>query len=133
MTNSATATDSVKYGGRSQSIRTMTTLYGLPTSSIRTSTSNTATTRSKSTRSEVVGVDIQPQPNYPFQFIQNDALDLDPKFVASFDAIHASPPCQSYSDLAKRNRNADAWPRLISPVRTMLINTGLPYVIENVD
>jgi DNA (cytosine-5)-methyltransferase 1 len=82
---------------------------------------------------EVVGVDIKPQPNYPFQFIRADALALDRKFVASFDAVHASPPCQSYSDLAKRNRNADEWPRLIEPVRTMLARTGLPYVIENVD
>ncbi len=82
---------------------------------------------------EVIGVDIKPQPNYPFQFIQADALKLDPKFIASFDAIHASPPCQSYSDLAKRNGNADEWPRLIEPVREMLIQSGLPYVIENVD
>jgi DNA (cytosine-5)-methyltransferase 1 len=82
---------------------------------------------------EVVGVDIDPQPNYPFKFIQADALTLDAKFIASFDAVHASPPCQSYSDLAKRNGNADKWPRLIEPVRDMLKRSGLPYVIENVD
>jgi len=82
---------------------------------------------------EVVGVDINPQPNFPFSFIQTDALGLDPEFLASFDAIHASPPCQSYSDLAKRNRNADEWPRLIEPVRKMLVRSGLPYAIENVD
>jgi DNA (cytosine-5)-methyltransferase 1 len=82
---------------------------------------------------EVIGVDIKPQPNYPLPFIQTDALKLDPKFIALFDAVHASPPCQSYSDLAKRNGNADEWPRLIEPVRHMLIKTGLPYVIENVD
>jgi DNA (cytosine-5)-methyltransferase 1 len=82
---------------------------------------------------EVVGVDVKPQPRYPFPFIQADALTLDPDFLASFDAIHASPPCQSYSDLAKRNRNGDRWPRLIEPVRAMLIRTGQPYVIENVD
>jgi DNA (cytosine-5)-methyltransferase 1 len=82
---------------------------------------------------DVVGVDINPQPNYPLPFIQTDALKLDPKFLATFDAIHASPPCQSYSDLAKRNANADEWPRLIEPVRAMLVKTGLPYIIENVD
>jgi DNA (cytosine-5)-methyltransferase 1 len=82
---------------------------------------------------DVVGVDIKPQPNYPLPFIQTDVLLLDPEFIASFDAIHASPPCQSYSDLAKRNGNADAWPRLIEPVRDMLVRSGLPYVIENVE
>ncbi|MFH1158923.1 MAG: DNA cytosine methyltransferase [Pseudomonadota bacterium] len=82
---------------------------------------------------EVVGVDIKPQPNYPLPFIQADALTLDPKFIALFDAVHASPPCQSYSDLAKRNGNADEWPRLIEPVRELLIKSGLPYIIENVD
>src|SRR4051812_37343870 len=61
---------------------------------------------------EVVGVDLSPQPNYPFEFVQADALKLDRSFLESFDVIHASPPCQSYSDLAKRNRNADKWPRL---------------------
>jgi DNA (cytosine-5)-methyltransferase 1 len=82
---------------------------------------------------DVVGVDIKPQPNYPFPFIQTDALNLDPKFISTFDAIHASPPCQSYSDLAKRNGNADAWPRLIDPIRDVLVDSGLPYIIENVE
>jgi DNA (cytosine-5)-methyltransferase 1 len=82
---------------------------------------------------DVVGIDINPQPNYPFAFIQTDALNLDTKFLSTFDAIHASPPCQSYSDLAKRNGNADAWPRLIDPTRDMLARTKLPYIIENVE
>ena len=82
---------------------------------------------------DVVGVDIDPQPNYPFEFIQADALTLDDAFLQSFDAIHASPPCQSYSDLAKRNKNAHMWPRLVEPVREMLTQTGLPYIIENVE
>lgn len=82
---------------------------------------------------DVVGVDITPHPNNPHPFIQTDALTLDPKFIATFDAVHASPPCQSYSDLAKRNRNGHKWPRLIEPVREMLIRSGLPFVIENVE
>lgn len=82
---------------------------------------------------DVVGVDINPQPNYPFAFVQTDALNLNPKFISTFDAIHASPPCQSYSDLAKRNGNADAWPRLIEPIREVLFRSGLPYIIENVE
>lgn len=82
---------------------------------------------------EIVGVDIVPQSRYPFEFIQADVLQLDPEFLSSFDAIHASPPCQSYSDLAKRNRNGDKWPRLVEPVRDMLIATKRPYVIENVE
>jgi DNA (cytosine-5)-methyltransferase 1 len=82
---------------------------------------------------EIIGVDIYPQPRYPYAFIQADALKLDPAILSLVDVIHASPPCQSYSDLAKRNGNADAWPRLIEPVRDMLSNTGLPYIIENVE
>jgi len=82
---------------------------------------------------DITGVDISPQPRYPFNFIEADALKLDPGFIASFDAVHASPPCQSYSDLAKRNKNAHKWPRLIDPVRAMLVSSGLPYIIENVE
>lgn len=82
---------------------------------------------------EVVGVDIDHQPHFPFEFIRADALTLDPAFIAGFDAIHASPPCQSYSDLARRNRNGHMWPRLVEPVRAMLKRSGLPYIIENVE
>ncbi len=82
---------------------------------------------------DVVGVDIVPRPSNPLPFIQADALTLDPKFIALFDAIHASPPCQSYSDLAKRNGNANEWPRLIDPVRKILLDSGKPWVIENVE
>jgi DNA (cytosine-5)-methyltransferase 1 len=82
---------------------------------------------------EVVGVDIVARPSYPYEFIQADAMRLDPQFMASFDAIHASPPCQSYSDLAKRNGNGHEWPRLIEPVREMLQASDRPYVIENVE
>jgi DNA (cytosine-5)-methyltransferase 1 len=82
---------------------------------------------------DVLGVDVKPQPHYPFPFIQADALTVDPEFIQSFDAVHASPPCQAYSDLAKRNGNGHEWPRLIEPIRELLTRSGLPYVIENVD
>ncbi len=38
---------------------------------------------------DVVGVDLNSQPNYPFAFVRTDALNLDPKFISTFDAIHA--------------------------------------------
>lgn len=82
---------------------------------------------------DVTGVDITVQPNYPFKFIQADALKLDRKFIRTFDVIHASPPCQAYSDLAARNGNVDEWPQLVEPVRAILKRSGLPYIIENVD
>jgi DNA (cytosine-5)-methyltransferase 1 len=82
---------------------------------------------------EVVGVDIKDQPRYPFQFIRQDAMALDDGFLSSFHAVHASPPCQKHSDLAKRNGNADAWPCHIAEVRKMLGYVGSPYVIENVE
>lgn len=82
---------------------------------------------------EVVGVDIEPQPRYPFPFIQADALKLDEGFLSGFHAIHASPPCQRYSDLARRNGNAETHPDLVEPTRQLLHFIGRPYVIENVE
>lgn len=82
---------------------------------------------------DVVGVDNEPQPNYPFAFIEADALGLADDFIAGFDVIHASPPCQHYSDLAKRNGNGDDWPDLVGSTRDMLNATGKPWVIENVE
>lgn len=82
---------------------------------------------------EVVGVDIAPQPNFPFEFHQADALTLDPGWVASFDVIHASPPCQRYSAMTNaRPGLADGYPDLIAHARRLLQESGRPYVIENV-
>jgi DNA (cytosine-5)-methyltransferase 1 len=81
---------------------------------------------------EVVGVDIAPQPNYPFEFIQRDVMTLEmwEDVPANFDAIHASPPCQAYTT-AKSIRGREH-PDLVAPTRELLNATGLPWVIENV-
>ena len=83
---------------------------------------------------EVVGVDIKPQPRYPFEFVQSDAFEplADPVFMRYIDAIHASPPCRGYSDM-QHMPTAKPYPMLIEPVRRLLTATRLPYVIENVD
>lgn len=85
---------------------------------------------------EVVGVDLEPQPNYPFRFIQGDALAYLDEVLASghdFDAIHASPPCQAFT--AYKRRPGHVRPRLdlIAPTRERLRATGAPYIIENVE
>lgn len=97
---------------------------------------------------DIIGVDVKPQPRYPFPFIQADALNILARLIAGetiewpgygpvrlsdIAVIHASPPCQRFSDLAKRNGNAEDWPDLIDPTREMLEATGLSYVIENVE
>ncbi len=87
---------------------------------------------------EVVGVDIEPHPSYPFESIWGDALEVldDLEDVSErFDVIHASPPCQVYTR-AQHLRDAQGKttdkPDLLAPTRAALIATGLPYVIENV-
>jgi DNA (cytosine-5)-methyltransferase 1 len=92
---------------------------------------------------DIVGVDIKPQPHYPFEFHQADAMTFfrrgtiknsDRPFivrgVGSFDAIHASPPCQAYTLAARRwdVERAD----LAELTQRMLRWVGRPYVIENV-
>jgi DNA (cytosine-5)-methyltransferase 1 len=78
----------------------------------------------------VVGIDIDPQPRYPFDSIQADALDVD-LWPDGFDAIHASPPCQAYSTLA--HRTGREYPDLVAATRRLLVDSGVPYVIENVE
>jgi hypothetical protein len=82
---------------------------------------------------EVVGVDINPQPHYPFEFHQADAMTFP---LAGFEAIHASPPCQSYTRKAATwGRARTHWidhPDLIGPTRELLKSSGFLYVIENV-
>lgn len=95
---------------------------------------------------EVVGVDKYPKPRYPFPFILGDAIDVlmrmivGEKFTASdgneyglddFVAIHASPPCQRYSNATPTWARANH-PDLIGKTRDVLVQSGKPYIIENV-
>lgn len=78
---------------------------------------------------DVVGVDIKPQPNYPFEFHEADATTWP---LNGFAAIHASPPCQAYS-ATRNNWNARKdHPDLLPSTRDRLAASGLPWVIENV-
>jgi len=80
---------------------------------------------------DVTGVDKEAQPHYPFEFRQGDALlTVQLPWTWSFDAIHASPPCQAFSVATQQTR--DRHDDLLTPTRELLNCTGLPWVIENV-
>lgn len=89
---------------------------------------------------DVVGVDINPQPHYPFEFIQADCMTLGPRFLRSFDAIHASPPCQRYTrkpaawGRARKNEieHPDLLPRIADDLECVWQMDRVPHVIENV-
>lgn len=89
---------------------------------------------------DVIGVDIDPQPLYPFPFIQADVLDvlddmaafIPADVLARVVAAHASPPCQHFSTSTASTGNVDNHPDLIEPTRRRLDALGLPYVMENV-
>ncbi len=68
---------------------------------------------------DVVGVDIKPQPHFPFEFIQADWEE--PLYVLPGlweregrpYAIHASPPCQRYSGMTKKWARSEEHPDLV--------------------
>ncbi len=79
---------------------------------------------------EVIGIDKDPQPHYPFKFIQADVLDMD---LPDADIYHASPPCQLFSIGTKKYRNkGKEYPDVLTPLRERLIKAGKPFIIENV-
>lgn len=83
---------------------------------------------------EIVGVDIANQPRYPFAFVQADALEYVAEHGHEFDAIHASPPCQAYSQVNRRQHlQGRAYPDLIEPTRALLEKSGRLWIIENVE
>lgn len=83
---------------------------------------------------DVHGVDIAPQPDYPFGFTQADALTVD---LSGWDVVAASPPCQAYSH-ATPTRRRGHHPDQVGPIRDRFLGAvsspGGPaaYVIENV-
>lgn len=93
---------------------------------------------------DVIGVDIQSQKNYPFKFIQADALEFlnailildhwDDIQLGHITAFHASPPCQKYSAMTngRWKDRLENHPNLVAPTRELLKLTGKPYIIENV-
>jgi DNA (cytosine-5)-methyltransferase 1 len=78
---------------------------------------------------EVIGVDIAPQPRYPFESHQADALTFP---LEGFDAVHASPPCQAWTAYRRRPNHVGEYPNLIGATRDRLEAAGVPWIIENV-
>lgn len=80
---------------------------------------------------EIVGVDSEPQPRYPFRFIQADAMEyLATADLSRYDVIHASPVCKAYTECNLSPK--DRYPKLIGTVRRLLTQADVLYDIENV-
>jgi DNA (cytosine-5)-methyltransferase 1 len=82
---------------------------------------------------DVTGIDVKPQPHYPFAFIQAEALDYVAVHGHKYDVIHASPPCERWSSITSTGGAPDNWPDYITPLRPILKPLGKPYIIENVE
>jgi DNA (cytosine-5)-methyltransferase 1 len=78
---------------------------------------------------EIWGIDIAPQPRYPFKFVQGDWTEVG--ICKHWDFVWASPPCQRYSRFTP-NKRKPLHPDLIPVVRQRLDQCGVAYVIENV-
>ncbi|MGW4237868.1 DNA cytosine methyltransferase [Streptomyces sp. NPDC004749] len=78
---------------------------------------------------DVTGVDIAPQPRYPFRFVQADAMTFP---LDGFDLVHASWPCERFARVTAWRGTPEAHPDLLTPGRERLAASGLPWVIENV-
>ena len=82
---------------------------------------------------EIVGVDLHPQPRYPFTFVQGDAIAYAEALGDTFDFIHASPPCQHFTMYRNNVKDiTERYENLLEPTRALLAGSGIPYAIENV-
>jgi DNA (cytosine-5)-methyltransferase 1 len=85
---------------------------------------------------DILGVDIKPQPFYPFPFVQADALEfLASADLSRFAAIHASPPCQFFTQMRASWRAQgvnDGYADLLTPTLARLRPLTVPWVVENV-
>jgi DNA (cytosine-5)-methyltransferase 1 len=83
---------------------------------------------------EVVGIDIDPQPNYPYEFHQADALEYLAEHGHEFDAIHASPPCQQFTAYGRSDTKGwrDNYANFLPQTQAALDQLDVPWVIENV-
>ena len=81
---------------------------------------------------DVVGVDVKPQPRYPFAFVQADAL-APPFDLADFHFIWASPTCQRHTKIWRGQEHMrERYPEHITPTRELLAASGALTCIENV-
>ncbi|MEV8318011.1 SAM-dependent methyltransferase [Streptomyces sp. NPDC059900] len=80
---------------------------------------------------DVVGVDKEDQPRYPFPFIQGDAIEYILAHGHEYDLIAGSPPCQRYTNAQRIRGNTH--PDLVGPTRAAMDATGRPWIIENVE
>lgn len=82
---------------------------------------------------DVIGVDIEKQPRYPFRFVQADAL-RPPFDLAQFDFIWASPVCHRYTRIWRgQEHKREQYPDFIPATRAMLLANGGPFCMENVE
>lgn len=85
---------------------------------------------------DVTGVDVEDRPRYPGQFLRADVLSLDPEWIATFDFVWSSPPCQTHSRLTKGtwgHRGGGGHLDLIPETRELLVAAGVPFVMENTE
>ena len=79
----------------------------------------------------VEGVDLNPQPRYPFPFHQGDAVQFIREHGHEYDVITGSPTCRRWTNAQKIRGNDH--PDLITPTREAMQDSGKPYIIENVE